>query len=248
MAGFTTCAQPGPHGLHGRVPARCRPGPRRRPGMVPRPAHLPGGPCHHPDRRPPRPDHVPGAGARHHAPERGAGHRQRRRRGPQGGPLPDQVRRQADQDLRVGWRDVVQQRGRLPSSTRTRSWRPSSTRLTATACGWRRTPTATPASGPASGPGSTASSTGRWPPTTRSRLMAETRDLPRRHHRPGRPHGGRPHPPDPAEEGGRDLPPGPADVRQGARGRREDRLRLRRAGHPARHAGRRARSPWSTAA
>ena len=45
------------------------------------------------------------------------------------------------------------------------------------------------------------------------KLMAETRDLPGRHHRPGRPHGGRPHPPDPAEEGGRDLPAGPSHVR-----------------------------------
>ena len=33
--------------------------------------------------------------------------------------------------------------------------------------------TATPASAPASGPGSTASSTGRWPPRTRSKQMVE---------------------------------------------------------------------------
>ena len=57
-------AQPGPHGVHRRLPARRRPGQGGRPGLVPRPAHLPGRPRHHPDRRPPRPHHVPGAGAR----------------------------------------------------------------------------------------------------------------------------------------------------------------------------------------
>ena len=79
------------------------------------------------------------------------------------------------------------------------------------------------------------------------KLMADTGHVPRRHHRARRPHGGGPHSPDPAEEGGRDLPPGPPDVRQGARRRREDRVRLGRAGDPARDAGRRAHRhgrPW----
>ena len=49
------------------------------------------------------------------------------------------------------------------------------------------------------------------------KLMAEHGHVPGRHHRPGRPHGGRPHPPDPAEEGGRDLPAGPSHVRPGTR-------------------------------
>ena len=79
-------------------------------------------------------------------------------------------------------------------------------------------------------------------------LMAETRDLPRRHHRPRRPHGRRPHPPDPAEEGGRDLPAGPPDVRQGPR-----RPASRSPAAPTRRPSRTARrptssSPWSTAA
>ena len=161
-------AQPGADGLHGRVPARRRPGQGRRPGLVPRPAHLPGRPRHHADRRPPRPDDVPGAGARHHAPERGVGHRQRGGRGAQVGALPDEVRGQAHQDLGVGRGDVVQLCGRVRSSTPTRSWRPSSTRRTATGCASPRTPTATPASGPASGPGSTASSTAPSPATTPS--------------------------------------------------------------------------------
>ena len=72
------------------------------------------------------------------------------------------------------------------------------------------------------------------------KLMADIRDVPGRHHCPGRPHGDRPHPPDPAEEGGPDLPAGPADVRQGPGRGRQDRLRLRRAGHSARDPGRRA--------
>ena len=64
MAGFTTVRNLGPDGVHGRVPARRRPDEGGRPGLVPRPAHLPGRPRHHPDRRPPRPHHVPGARAR----------------------------------------------------------------------------------------------------------------------------------------------------------------------------------------
>ena len=47
------------------------------------------------------------ARARHDAAHRRGGHRQRRERGPPGGALPDQVRRQADQGVRVGRRDVA---------------------------------------------------------------------------------------------------------------------------------------------
>ena len=57
----------------------------------------------------------------------------------------------------------------------------------------------------------------------------------------GRPHGRGPHPPRPPAQGGRDLSPGPPDVRQGLGRRGQDRLRVRRTGHPARDAGRRAR-------
>ena len=80
------------------------------------------------------------------------------------------------------------------------------------------------------------------------KLMVEQGTFLVGHHRAGRPHGDRPHPPDPPEEGGRDLPAGPPHVRQGARGRGQDRLRLRRAGHPARHPGRRAHRHGATAA
>ena len=149
-------AQPRPDGLHGGVRARCRPDEGRRQRLVPGPADLPGGPRHHPDRGPPRPDDVPGAGAGDHAPERGAGDRQRGGRGAQGGALPDQVRGQAHQDLGVGRRHVVLQRGRLPAVLRRGAGGHRRTRRTATACAWRRTRTATPASGPASGRGWTA--------------------------------------------------------------------------------------------
>ena len=67
----------------------------------------------------------------HHAAERRGGHRQRRARGAQGRPLPDQVRRPADQDLGVGRRDVAQRARRARSSTPTRSSPRSSTRRTA---------------------------------------------------------------------------------------------------------------------
>ena len=82
-------------------------------GWIDGPRLVPAGPRDHADRRPPRPDDVPAARPRHHAAERRGGHRQRRARGAQGGPLPDQVRRAAHQDLRVGRRDVAQRaRGR----------------------------------------------------------------------------------------------------------------------------------------
>ncbi len=108
-------------------------------------------------------------GARHHAAQRRGGHRQRRARGAQGRPLPDQVRRAAHQDLRVGRRDVAQRsRGRAAVLRRgargdRRRGAPRRARRS------RRTRTATPASARASAPASTASSTARSRATTRSR-------------------------------------------------------------------------------
>ena len=74
----------------------------------------------------------------------------------------------AHQDLRLRRRDVAQRARRAPSSTPTRSSRPSSTRRTAPGSRSPRTRTATPASAPASAPASTASSTARWRATTPS--------------------------------------------------------------------------------
>ena len=81
--------------------------------------------------------------------------------------VPDQVRRQADQDLGVGRCDVV-----LPARPGCQQY--SDEELAAIVDEAHRnglrvphTPTGTPASGPASRPGSTASSTVHWPPTTR---------------------------------------------------------------------------------
>ena len=77
-----------------------------------RAAHRARRPRDHPERRPPRPDDVPAARARHHAADAS------RRASPTAcprcarRPLPDQVRRQAHQDLRVGRRDVAQHRAR----------------------------------------------------------------------------------------------------------------------------------------
>ena len=161
-------AQPRPDGLHGRLPARRGPGQGRRPGLVPRPAHLPGRPRHHPDRRPPRPDHVPGAGAGHHAAERGVGHRQRRLRGAQVGPLPDEVRGQAHQDLGLGRRDVLQLGRRGPAVLRRGAGGHRRRGAPQRPARGGPRPRRLRASGPASGPGSTASSTGRWPATTPS--------------------------------------------------------------------------------
>ncbi len=137
-------------------------------GWFPGPRIFPAGHAITPTGRPPRPHHVPGPCAGHHAPERRAGDRQRGARGAQGGALPDQVRGQADQDLGIGRRHVVLQRGRLPAVLRRGagrhrgrgpSQRPARRRARPRR---RRHPRA------ASGPGWTASSTARWPPTTPS--------------------------------------------------------------------------------
>ena len=139
-----------------------------RPGLVSRPAHLPCRTRHHSDRGPSRPHHVPGTGAGDHAAERRAGDRQRRARGAQGRALPDQVRRQADQDLGIRRRDVVLERGRRSAVLGRGAGRDRRRGPPQWAQAWPHTRTATPASGPASGRGWTASSTGRSPPTTPS--------------------------------------------------------------------------------
>ena len=240
-------AEPRPHGLHGGLPARRGPGPGRRPGVVPRPAHLPGRPRHHPDRRPPRPHDVPGARPRDHAPERGVGHRQRGGGGAQVGALPDEVRGQAHQDLGVRWRDVLQLGGRGAAVLRRGAGGHRGRGAPQRAA--RRRPRPRRLRDPGLHPGRRRLHRAR---VTRHRRHHQAdgrlRDVPRRHHRPGRPHGHRPHPPDPAEEGGRDLPPGPAHVRQGPRrrGRRSPAARMRR---PSRTGPRpTSSSPWSTAA
>ena len=105
--------------------------------------------------------------------ERRRGDRQRRHRGARVRALPDPPRRQGDQDLRVGRRDVAQHRRPARSSTPTRSSRRSPTRRTAPASGWPRTPSATRRSRPASGPASTASSTASSPRDETIQMMVD---------------------------------------------------------------------------
>ena len=64
-------------------------------GWIDGPRVVPAGHAITPDRRAPRPDDVPGVRPARPAAHRRGGHRQRRQRGPQGGPLPDQVRRRS---------------------------------------------------------------------------------------------------------------------------------------------------------
>ena len=130
-------------------------------GWIDGPAHRPGRPRHLPHRRPSRPHHVPGLRPARPAPHRRRGHRQRGQRSPQGGALPDQVRRQGHQGLRLGRRDVAHRARPAPSSTPTRSCGPSSTKRTGPDSRSPPTPTATTASAPPSKRASTASSTGR---------------------------------------------------------------------------------------
>ena len=117
-------------------------------GWVDGPRVVPAGHAICPDRRPPRPHHVPGLRPARAAPHRRGGHRQRRRRGPQGRPLPDQVRRPGHQGVRVRRRDVPHRSGRRPAVLRRGAARPSPTRPTAPGSRWPPTPTATRASGP----------------------------------------------------------------------------------------------------
>ena len=74
-------------------------------GWVEGPRIVPAGHAHRPDRRPPRPERAERPRPAHDAPVGRGGHRRRGRRGPQGGPLPDQARRQAHQVLRIRRRD-----------------------------------------------------------------------------------------------------------------------------------------------
>ena len=103
-------AQPGADGQDRRLHARRGAHARDRPGLGRRSAHHPGRSRHHALRRPPRSAGVPADRARDHAVERVRGHRQRRERGAALRPLPDPPRRQGDQGLRVGWRDVAHHR------------------------------------------------------------------------------------------------------------------------------------------
>ena len=105
-------AQPRPVRPDRRAAARRRAEEGDRLRLDRRPARRARRPRHLPDRRAPRPDDVPGARAARPAADRRGGHRQRRQRGAQGRPLPDQVRRPAHQGVRVGRGDVAHRSGR----------------------------------------------------------------------------------------------------------------------------------------
>ena len=130
-------------------------------GLVPGPADLPVGPRHHADRRAPRPHDVRGHRAGRDAADGRGGHRRRRERGAPRGALPDQVRRQADQGVRVGWCDVAHRSAGRAALLRRGARARSSTRPTGAACTSPRTRTATTGSAPRSRRASTASSTRR---------------------------------------------------------------------------------------
>ena len=197
------------------------------------PAHLSGRARGHAVRRAPRSHGVPAAGAGHHAAERRRGHRQRRRRRARVRALPDPPRRQGDQGLGVGRRDVAQHRAGLAAVLR-RGVR-----------GDRRR------GAPRRRPGGRARRRRHRDPGVhpgrhrlhRARLPRHRRDDPddgRPRHVPGLDHlphrgdGHRPHRTRAAEEGGRGVPAGAGDAAQGDRGGCQDRLRHRRAGDPAR--------------
>ena len=133
-------------------------GDRRRLGRGP--PHRPGRPRHLPDRRPPRPERAERPGAAHDAAVGRGGHRRRRRRGPQGGPLPDQARRQAHQVLRLRRRDAPTGPAGRPAVLDRGAGRDRRRGPPARACGSPPTATATRPSTPRSTPASTASSTG----------------------------------------------------------------------------------------
>ena len=76
-------------------------------GLDRRAAHCPGRPRDHAHRRAPGPDDVRRVRTAHAGADGRGGHRQRSRRDPQGGAIPDQARRAADQGVRFRRRDVV---------------------------------------------------------------------------------------------------------------------------------------------
>ena len=125
------------------------------------PRVVPAGHAITPHRRAPRPDDVPGLRPARPAPHGGGGHRQRRGRGPQGRPLPDQARCPAHQGVRLRRRDVPHRSRRSPAVLRRGAGRhrrrsPSSRAQGGRPRPWRRRDPGLP-----SRPASTASSTAR---------------------------------------------------------------------------------------
>ena len=233
-AGFTTVRNLGPVRPDRRAPARRRAQEGDRPRLDRRPPRRPRRPRHLPDRRPPRPDDVPGVRAARPAAHRRGGHRQRRRRGPQGRPLPDQVRRPGHQGLRVGRRDVAHRPGRRPAVLRRGARAPSPTRPTAPGSRSPPTPTATRASAPRIEAGIDCIEHGslmsdetldlfieRGTFLVATTYLADGMDV---SHAAARAAG----------EGGRGVPPGQGHHQQGHRPGRQGRVRHRRPGHPPR--------------
>ena len=240
-------AQPRPDGEDRRLPARRRVAARDRPGLARRPAHHPGRPRHHALRRAPRPDRVPAARAGHHAAVRRRGHRQRRRRGARVRALPDPPRRQGDQGVGVGRRDVAQHRARRAAVLRRgvrRDRRRGAPRRRA-----RRRARRGRHRDPGLHPGRHRLHRARLPGHRRHHPDdGRPRHVPRVDHVSHRGDGHRPHRAGTAQEGRGGLPAGEGDAAQGDRRRRADRLRHRRAGDPARPERQGARAHWSTGA
>ena len=169
LAGFTTARNLGLFVKTGGYLLDVALGARDRQRLDRRPPARARRPRDHADRRPPRPDDVPAARARHHAAQRRGGHRERRARGAQGGALPDQVRRPAHQDLRVGRRDVAQRARRRAAVLRRGARRDRRRGAPRRPQGRGARARRRRASAPASAPASTASSTARSRATRRSR-------------------------------------------------------------------------------
>ena len=208
-------------------------------GWIPGPRIYPARSRHHPHRRPPGPDHVPAHCAGRDAAQLPGGHRQRGARGAPGGALPGQVRGQADQDLRQRRGDVALHAPRRPAVLGRGVRGPSSTRPTGrvsaappTAIGGPGDPRLHPcrrrlhrARLPGrrrdAGPDWSRRAPSWWPPPPLAEGMAVERAAPRLLQ----------------AKAAYVFPGGQAHAGQGHREGREDRLRLRRAGHPPRKPG-----------
>ena len=212
-------------------------------GLARRAADLSGGARGDPVRRTPRSHGVPAARAGHHAAVGRRGHRQRRRRCAGVRALSGSARREADQGVRVRWRDVAQHRPGCTAVLRRRVRR-DRRRGAPGRCAGRR----------ACGGGQRDSGVhpGRHR-LYRARLPGHRRDHPddgRPRHVPGvddlsdRGDGRRSHRPGAAQEGRGGLSAGTGDAAEGDRRGGADRVRNRRAGNSARAERERAVRAW----